>query len=115
MAVDSEDDLQLFFLQACQLFTELPEPPGVLVTEGLGLWSLDRAVRVVEASLSLQTLIHSAENGGLGPGLGGLNGPIRDQYSGHVICPDQSEASVTLSRGRRSSMKCLNTPSLFLT
>ena len=96
MAVDSEDDLQLFFLQACQLFTELPEPPGVLVTEGLGLWSLDRAVRVVEASLSLQTLIHSAENGGLGSGLGGLNGPIRSQYSGHVICPDQSEASTKM-------------------
>ena len=60
-------------LQSRQLFTELPEPLGVLVTEGLRLGSLDSTVRVVEASLSLQTLVHSAEDRGLSPGLGGLN------------------------------------------
>ena len=59
-------------LQSRQLFTELPEPLGVLVTEGLRLGSLDSTVRVVEASLSLQTLVHSAEDRGLSPGLGGL-------------------------------------------
>ena len=59
-------------LQSRHLFTELPEPLGVLITEGLGLRSLDSAVRVVEASLSLQTLVHSAEDRGLSPGLGGL-------------------------------------------
>ena len=85
MAVDSEDDLLLLLLEVCELFTEFPQPPGVLITEGLGLWSLDRAVRVVEASLSLQTLIHSTENGGLSSGLGGLNGV------------DESEASIQVT------------------
>ena len=83
-------------LQSCQLFTELPEPLGVLVTEGLGLWSLDSTVRVVEASLSLQTLVHSAEDRGLSPGLGSLN---EDRVTIRVV--DQSEArertSITLS------------------
>ena len=50
----------------------------------LRLGSLDRAVRVVEASLSLQTLIHSAENRGLGSGLGGLNGMNQSEFSIHV-------------------------------
>ena len=58
-------DLLMSLFQICELLTEIPEPPGVLVTEGLGLGSLDRAVRVVEASLIIQTLIHSAEYGGL--------------------------------------------------
>ena len=79
----------MLLLQSRQLFTELPEPLGVLVTEGLGLWSLDSAVRVVEASLSLQTLVHSAEDRGLGPGLGSLN---EDRVTIRVV--DQSEASI---------------------
>ena len=76
-------------LQSRQLFTELPEPLGVLVTEGLRLGSLDSTVRVVEASLSLQTLVHSAEDRGLSPGLGGLN---EDRVTIRVV--DQSEASI---------------------
>ena len=56
-------------VEPCQLFTEVPEPLGVLITQCLGLRSLDSAVRVVKPSLSVHTLVHSAEDRGLRPRL----------------------------------------------
>ena len=68
-----EVDWSLLVPESCELLAKVPQPPGVLVTQRLGLRGLGGAVRVVEAALRVQTLVHRAEDGGLSPGLGGLD------------------------------------------
>ena len=62
----------MLLFQPSQLLTQVPEPLGVLVTKSLRLRSFDSTVRVIEASLIVQTLVHSAEDGGLCPSLWSL-------------------------------------------